>query len=85
MKKEDQEKSQQETGSIGNKSISRNEQKNPTGNISSDQGKDIYRQAGLGRDRMTYIEDLEGIKGRENFADDNDDLKNENLNAANDQ
>jgi hypothetical protein len=84
MKKEDLQNSQQRTGSITNTDHSRDEGKNPTNNISNEQN-DVSRQAGLGRDRMTDIEDLSEISGREDYAADDEDLKNENLNAANDQ
>ena len=75
MKKEDLQNSQQGTGSAENRGSSRHEQKNSTLSVSNDQQHEISRQAGLGRDRMTDIEDLGG----------DEDLTNENLNAANDQ
>jgi hypothetical protein len=84
MKKEYLQNSQQRTGSITNTDHSRDEEKNPTTNISNEQN-DGSPQAGLGRDRMTDIEDLGEISGREDYAGDDEDLKNENLNAANDQ
>ncbi|MBO9684093.1 MAG: hypothetical protein J7502_15745 [Flavisolibacter sp.] len=85
MKKEDLQNSQQGTGSAENRGINRDEQKNQTTNISGSQQKDISRQAGLGRDRMTDIEGLGGMSGREDLAGGDEDLTNENLNAANDQ
>lgn len=86
MKKENPQNAQQEAGGIKNKAVSRNEQENETTtNVLNDQQKDISHQSGLGRDRMAYIEDLENIKAKENYGDTDEDLKNENLNAANDQ
>jgi hypothetical protein len=85
MKKEDLQNSQQGTGSAENRGINHDEQKNQTTNISGSQHNDIYRQAGLGRDRMTDIEGLGGMSGREDFAGGDEHLTNENLNAANDQ
>jgi hypothetical protein len=85
MKKEDLQNSQQGTGSAENKGENRNQQKNQTADISNDQQNDTARQAGLGRDRMTSIEDLGGMSGRDDYSGgDNDDLTNETLNAAND-
>jgi len=85
MKKEDFQNSQQGTGGTENRGSNRDEQKNQTTNISGSQQRDMSRQAGLGRDRMTDIEGLDGTIGREDFAGDDEDLTNENLNAANDQ
>jgi hypothetical protein len=85
MKKEDLQNSQQGTGSAENRGNSRNEQKNSTLSVSNDQQHEISRQAGLGRDRMTDIEDLGVSSGREDYAGGDEDLTNENLNATNDQ
>jgi hypothetical protein len=85
MKKEDLQNSQERTGSAENRGINRDEQKNQTTHISGNQQRDIPRQAGLGRDRMTDIEDLDGTSGRKDFAGGDEHLTNENLNAANDQ
>jgi len=85
MKKDDLQNSQQGTGSAENRGGNRDEQKNSTISVSNDQQNEISRQAGLGRDRMTDIEDLGGASGRDDYADGDEDLTNENLNAANDQ
>lgn len=85
MKKEDQ-NSPQGTGSTENTGDSRNQQKNQTTNVSNTQQNEFARQAGLGRDRMTEIEILEGLNGTGDYADsDRDDLSNQDLNASNDQ
>ena len=85
MKKEDLQNSQQGPGSAANKGENRNPQKNQKSNVNNEQQNDMARQAGLGRDRMTSIEDLGGPNGRDDYSGgDNDDLTNENLNAAND-
>lgn len=86
MKTEDIQNAQQGTGSAENKGQSRNDQKNQTANISNTQQNNMASQAGLGRDRMTDIEDLGGMSGRDDYAgSDDDDLNNKNLNASNDQ
>lgn len=86
MKKEDIQNAQQGTGSAENKNENRNDQKNKTADVSNTKQNDLARQAGLGRHRMTDIEDLGGMSGRENYAGgDNDDLDNKDLNASNDQ
>jgi hypothetical protein len=85
MKKEDLQNSQQGTGSAENRGISREEQKNSATHISNNQQNDISRQTGLGRDLMADIEDLGGMSRRDDYAGGDEDLTNENLNAANDQ
>lgn len=86
MKKEDLQNSQQGIRSLENKSESRDQQKSPATNISNNGKENKILQAGLGRDRMTDIDDLEGLNGRDDYAGNtNDDLTNENLNAANDR
>jgi len=85
MKKEDVQNSQQNTGSAENKGQNRDQQKNLT-NANNEQQNDMARQAGLGRDRMTSMEDLGNMIERNDYlGGDNDDLTNENLNAANDR
>jgi hypothetical protein len=86
MKKEDLQNNQQGTGSAENKGENRSQQKNPTTHLSNYQRSEISRQAGLGRDRITDIEETGGMSGRDDYAaSDSDDLRNEDLNAANDQ
>lgn len=85
MKKEDFQNSQQGSSSGENKNTDRNEQKNQAVDISDQQQNNFFRQAGLGRERMKDIEDLGGASGRDNYAGGDEDLQNENLNAANDQ
>lgn len=84
MKKEDLQNSQQGTGSSENRASSDNEQRNTNINMPDNQQNGISRQAGLGRDRLTDIEDLGGMNERD-YAGGDEDLTNENLNAANDQ
>jgi len=85
MKKEDVQNSQQNTGSAENKGQNRDPQKNLT-NANNEQQNDMARQAGLGRDRMTSMGDLGNMIERNDYlGGDNDDLTNENLNAANDR
>jgi hypothetical protein len=83
MKKEDLQNSQQ--GPLENRGGSRDEQENATTNISNTQQNDLSLQAGLGRDRITDIEDFGEMNGRDDYGGSDEDLKNENLNAANDQ
>lgn len=86
MKKEDLQNSQQGTGSAENKGAGREQQKSQTTNVSHNQQNDIAQEAGLGRHRMTDIEGLEEMSGRDDYAgSNNDDLSNEELNASNDQ
>jgi hypothetical protein len=86
MKKEDLQNSQKGTGSAENKGENRDQQRNQTRNVLNTQRDDMAQQAGLGRDRLTDIEDLGGINGRDDYAGTNmDDLSNKDLNAANDQ
>jgi len=81
MKKEDIQNSQQGTGSPENKGESRDQQKNQTTNVSNYQQNDFAHQAGLGRDRMTDIEDMGYLSGRDDYAGgDNDDMGNQNTN-----
>lgn len=68
MKKEDLQNSRQGTGSAENKGESRNQQENPTTNISSSQRNVISWQAGLGRDRITDTDDLGYMGGRDDYA-----------------
>jgi hypothetical protein len=86
MKKEDLQNAQQGTGSADNKGENRNQQKNQTTNLSNNQRIDISHQAGLGRDRMTDIEETGSMSSRDDYAgSDAGDLRNEDLNATNDQ
>jgi hypothetical protein len=86
MKTEDIQNAQQGTGGAENKGQGRSDQKNQTANVSNAQQNDRARQAGLGRDRLTDIEDPGGTSERDDYAGpDNDDLNNKNLNASNDQ
>lgn len=85
MKSEDLQNAQQGSGGAENKGESREQQKNQTRNISSQQREADARQAGLGRDRMTDIEDIGGLSGRDDYAGGDDDLRNEELNSSNDQ
>jgi hypothetical protein len=75
MKKNDLQKSKQETGEKN-----QDEQDNQRFNVSNNQQG---LQAGLGRDRMKDSEDWDGANS--NTAQNFDDLRNENLNAANDE
>jgi hypothetical protein len=86
MKKEDLQNSQQGTGSAENKGERRDQQENQATNVSNNQQNDIAHEAGLGRHRMTDIEGVRGMSGRDDYAGSNDDdLSNEDLNASNDQ
>jgi hypothetical protein len=86
MKKEDLQNSQQGTGGTENIDASRNQQKNQTTNVSNNQQNDLAHHAGLGRDRMTDIENSGGLSGRDDYAgSEKDDLSNRDLNASNDQ
>lgn len=86
MKKEDLQNSQQGTGSAEDNGESGNAQKNQAKNISNSQNTDMSREAGLGSNRITDVEEMGGLSGRNDFAGgDRDDLSNEDLNAANDQ
>jgi len=83
MEKEDPQNQEQETNNVENRNKNRKGQMNRAINVSNNQQKDTSLQAGLGRDRMREIEDLDRISERN--AGDIDDLRNENLNAANDK
>jgi hypothetical protein len=86
MKKEDLQNSQQGTGSAENGGSGRDAQKHQATSIENDQQKDIAQQAGLGRDRMTDIEDLGGISGRDDYAgSDADDMSNQNTDEPTDR
>lgn len=85
MKREDLQNAQQGSGGTENKGESREQQKNQTTNISGQQREEDVRQAGLGRDLMADIEDIEGLRGMDDHAEDDDDLRNEELNSSNDQ
>ena len=85
MKKEDIQHSQQGAGSAENRGGSREEQKNQLTSVPNSKQNDISQQAGLGRDRMVDIEDLGDNSGRDDYSGGDEDLTNENLNAANDQ
>jgi len=81
MKKEDLQSSQQGTGSAENQGENRDRQKSQTTNVSNNQQNDLSRQAGLGRNRMTDIDDLGGMSGRDDYAGgDNDNMSNQNTN-----
>ena len=82
MKKEDLQNSQQGSGSSENKGESRDQQNQAT-SISSQKAN---LKAGLGRDRMTDIENLGGISGRDDYAgSDGDDMSNQNTNEPSDR
>lgn len=81
MKKEDLQNSQQGTGSSENKGESRDQQTNQIRNVSGNQLDDMANKAGLGRDRMTDIEEMGGMSGRDDYAGgDNDNMSNQNTN-----
>ena len=63
MKKEGLQDSQQGTGIAENES--QDPQKNPIANVSIGQSENMTHRAGLGRDRMTDIEELEDM-GKDN-------------------
>lgn len=71
MKKEDLQNSPDRT----NSAVNENENKIHQKNISNPQQHHLVHKTGLGRERIT----------EEDFESDNDDLKNEDLNASNDQ
>lgn len=87
MKKEDLQNSQNRIDNTEDKDELRDELRNQKTNVSGNQLNDIAHEAGLGRHRMTYIEDLEGMDGKNNYAGSNNDndLSNRDLNASNDQ
>jgi len=86
MKKEDIQNAQQGTGSAENKGESREQQKNQTANVSTNQQNDFARQAGLGRDRMTDIEELGDLSGRDDYAGGNNDgMTDQNTNSNTDR
>ena len=83
MKKEDLQNSQQGSGNSENQRESRDQQKNQATSISSQKAN---LKAGLGRDRMTDIENLGGISGRDDYAgSDGDDMSNQNTNEPTDR
>jgi hypothetical protein len=85
MKKEDLQNSQRGTGSSEQRTNTRDTQKNQTNTPSKDQQEDIAHQAGLGRERMTDIEEMGGMSGRDDYAGgDNDDMSNQSTNERTD-
>lgn len=68
MKKEDLQNSQQGSGSEENKNDHLSAQKNQMANTDKTQRKGIALQAGLGRHRLTDIEERGGINGGDNDA-----------------
>jgi hypothetical protein len=86
MKKEDLQGSHQGTGSAENKGQDRQQQKNPTTNLTNKDLDDTARQAGLGRDRMADIDDLGGTSGRDDYAGgDSERMTGENSNERTDR
>lgn len=80
MEKDDLQKSKQDANNIGNRDKT-NDEINQAANSSNNPQR---LQAGLGRDRMKDAEDWNGTSEK-SAARDFHDLKNENLNAANDE
>jgi len=80
MKRDDFQNAQDRKDSAENKDENPNQQNNQTSRVSKDYNANIH-QAGLGRDRMMNNEDPE----RFNDYSENDDLRNDELNASNDQ
>lgn len=68
MKKEDLQNAQQGSGSAENRGDDRNTQKNTMAGAGKEQQEDLARQAGLGRDRMTSIEETGAMSGRDDDA-----------------
>ena len=81
MKKQDIQTSQQGTGSSENRNDTRDAQKNQTAYPRKEQEQDIAYQAGLGRERMSSIEEMGGLSGRDDYAGgDNDAMSDQNTN-----
>ena len=73
MNKEDLQSSHGGTGLTENKEQIDQQRENITTDVSNEQQKEIARQAGLGRDRMFDIEDLERMSDRDDYAGGNND------------
>jgi len=83
MKKEDFQNSQQATGSAESIGQKRDAQKNTATDLNEGDKKNIAHRTGLGRDRITDIEDVGGMSGRDDYAGgDNDDMNNQNENLG---
>ena len=81
MKKQDIQSSQQGTGSSENRNDIRDAQKNQTAYPDNNQEQDLAHQAGLGRERMSSIEEMGGLSGRDDYAGgDNDGVSDQNTN-----
>lgn len=78
MEKNDLHKSNQDANHSGRNKTG--EEETTQANVSNSQ----HLQAGLGRDRMKNVEDWDE-SGNQNTARNFNDLRNENLNAANDE
>lgn len=64
---DEMQKSQQGSGSAENRGGTREEQFNQTAHLGKEEQKDIAQQAGLGRNRLTTLEETGALSG----ADDN--------------
>ena len=86
MKREELHGLQQQSGGEEKTGDKRNQEKNQTSSVYNNQLNNIVHQAGLGRDRMTDLEDFEDLSEKNIYSRrDKDDLNNQNLNESNDQ
>lgn len=73
MKREDNERLQQGTGSAENTGEDREVQKNQMFSLNKEKRKNIARQGGLGRKRITDPNNLGALSERDDYADSSDD------------
>jgi len=79
MKREDTERSQQGTGSSENKGESREAQKNQMTSINREERKDIALEGGLGRKRISDLNEMGALSGRDDKAgSDKGDMSDQN-------
>lgn len=80
MKRDDPQNARSAKEDVDNNRENSNQQNSSPTNASKDEQDANIHQAGLGRDRMVNAEDSEELNDGQD-----DDLKNEGLNASNDQ
>ena len=86
MKKEDFQNAQQGTGSSEGRGNNRQTQKNPLTDVGEAQQKEIAHEAGLGRKRITDIEEMGGMSGKDDYAgSDSDNMSSESTDEGTDR
>jgi hypothetical protein len=79
-------KAQQGSGSAENRGDSRESQKAQYTQTDKDERKDLAEQAGLGRKRMSDLDELGALSGRDDYAGGSgDDMSNQSTNEETDR